>query len=325
MKRKSLKFKIAISCVVSLLTFSTVMGCTPTDPTTATTSASGDLTVSNASDDSFDLNWPEKTNPATGKKAKGYNVYIRKKSDDKSKRRLVKKVTDDKANHVQKVTRNADEKGVALVATVEALDDDDKSFGAFDVEVAAPTATATAAPDAEPSAAPDAEFVQVERLARPAINEGLIISKENLVLWNSVMPVVEADFLSGKSQAAKPIVDEATTVLKALGNTDEQVGALFKALLPDVMRIDTTKQSGYAGSAPGKLDNLTKDLRPVGGRMIKDDVIDITMSLIVPGGAPNEAPIAGLESDNVSYDGPNANGTKHKPVMSKFPYLADPN
>ena len=183
----------------------------------------------------------------------------------------------------------------------------------------APAAPAAAAPAAS------TEFQQVERLGRPAINEGLIITNDLLNTWNSVGPSVEADFLAGKSQAAKPIADEATVVLKALGNSDAEVGGLFKALLPDVMRIDTTKTSGYAGSAPGKLDNVTKDLRPVGGRMLKDDVIDVTLILAVPKGAPNEAAIANLESDNVSYDGPNANGTSHKPVLSDFPYLTAPN
>lgn len=191
-----------------------------------------------------------------------------------------------------------------------------------------PTATPTTNPTAMPTGTPmptatpsDGDFVQVERLARPAINEGLIRQEKNDLLntWNMVPPTADL------SDAAKPLAEEATTVLKALGNSDAQVEALFKALLPDVMRIDTTHKSGYAGSAPGMLDNLTKDLRPIGGRLIKDDVMDVTLAVIVPGGAPAAAAIAGLESDNVSYDGPNANGTKHKPVMSEFPYLAAPN
>lgn len=192
----------------------------------------------------------------------------------------------------------------------------------LDAAKAAPAAAAqSAAPTAvpAPTAAPVAEFTQVERLGRPAINEGLLITNDLLNTWNMVPPSVDL------TSAAKPIADEATAVLKALGNKDEDVAGLFKALLPDVMRIDTTRTSGYAGSAPGKLDNVTKDLRPVGGRMLKDDVIDVTLILAVPGGAPAGAAVDGLESDNVSYDGPNANGTSHKPVLSDFPYLAAPN
>lgn len=161
--------------------------------------------------------------------------------------------------------------------------------------------------------------MQVERLGRPAINEGLLITNNLLNTWNMVSPTVDL------TSAAKPIADEATSVLKALGNKDDEVAGLFKALLPDVMRIDTTRVSGYAGSAPGKLDNVTKDLRPIGGRMLKDDVIDVTLSLVVPGGAPSGTAVEGLESDNVTYDGPNANGTSHKPLLSEFPYLAAPN
>lgn len=186
------------------------------------------------------------------------------------------------------------------------------------------TATPSIAPTPEqpvstPTAAPVVEYVQVERLGRPAINEGLIITNDLLNTWNSVPPTVDL------TPAAAPIAAEATVVLKALGNTDAQVSALFNALLPDVMRIDTTRTSGYAGSEAGKLDNLTASLRPIGGRMIKDDVMDITMVVIVPGGAPGAAAIEGLESDNVSYDGPNANGSKHRPLLSEFPYLATPN
>lgn len=164
-----------------------------------------------------------------------------------------------------------------------------------------------------------AQYMQMERLARPAINEGLIITNDLLNTWNMVPPATDA------TDAAKPIAAEATTVLKSLGNSDEQVAGLFKALLPDVMRIDTTRASGYAGTKDNPLGNVTKDLRPVGGRMITDDVIDITLMLAVPGGGPTGTPIAGLESDNVTYDGPNANGTKHKPVLPEFPYLAAPN
>lgn len=183
-------------------------------------------------------------------------------------------------------------------------------------EPTSPTTQPTA-PAATPTPAP--MFVQMERLGRPAINEGLLITNDLLNTWNMVPPTADL------TPAAKPIADEATAVLKALGNNDAQVAALFKALLPDVMRIDTTKKSGYVGSAPGLLDNVTADLRPVGGRMIKDDVIDVTLLLAVPGGGPAATPIANLESDNVSYDGPNANGSKHKPVLDSFPYLAAPN
>ncbi|HEY9841802.1 MAG: DUF4331 family protein [Candidatus Sericytochromatia bacterium] len=162
-------------------------------------------------------------------------------------------------------------------------------------------------------------YTQIERLARPAVNEGLLISNSLLNLWNMVPPTVDL------TDAASGIAGEVTTVLMALGNNQADVNALFTALLPDVMRIDTTRTSGYVSSNGVDLDNVTADLRPIGGRMIEDDVIDVTLQLAVKGGAPFGPAIAGLESDNVSYAGPNANGTGHQPVMADFPYLAAPN
>jgi hypothetical protein len=76
-----------------------------------------------------------------------------------------------------------------------------------------------------------------------------------------------------------------------------------------VMRIDTTGPSGYANA-------LNKLGSPIRGRMIKDDVIDITLSVLSNGA---------VTSDNTSYDGPNAGGTKHKPLVADFPYLAEAN
>lgn len=172
--------------------------------------------------------------------------------------------------------------------------------------VASPTATAV---PTTPT------FKQVERLARPAINEGLILSNNLLNTWNSVGPDVDA------TSAATPLAAEATTVLKALGNSDAQTSALLGAFVPDVMRIDTTGESGYANA-------LNTKGAPIRGRKITDDVIDITLAVVVPGGAlstPTATPIPNVESDNVSYAGPNAGNTAHKPVKSAFPYLADPN
>lgn len=50
--------------------------------------------------------------------------------------------------------------------------------------------------------------------------------------------------------------------------------------------------------------------------MIADDVIDITLQVLSNGA---------VKGDNVSYDGPNAGGTRHKPLLREFPYLAEPN
>jgi Domain of unknown function (DUF4331) len=148
------------------------------------------------------------------------------------------------------------------------------------------------------------KYQQVERLGRPGINEGLITSNNLLNIFNSVPPTADL------SPAAGPIGAEATRTLKALGNNDERTKALLGAFLPDVMRIDTTGASGYANA-------LNSKLSPIRGRMLKDDVIDITVNLLSNGA---------IKGDNVSYDGPGGNAAQgHKPLEGNFPYLALPN
>jgi Domain of unknown function (DUF4331) len=151
---------------------------------------------------------------------------------------------------------------------------------------------------------PSGKYQQVERLARPAINEGLIVSNNLLNIFNSVPPTADT------SPAAAPIGTEAVRTLKALGNNDERTNALLGAFLPDVMRIDTTGASGYANALNAKGS-------PIRGRMLKDDVIDITLSVLTNGA---------IKGDNASYEGTGSNAAQgHKPLEANFPYLALPN
>ncbi len=159
----------------------------------------------------------------------------------------------------------------------------------------------------------DGKFVQVERLARPGINEGLVITNDFLNALNSVGPDFEAAALAGKQPAARiagPIVNEAKNTLLALGNSEERANALIGAFLPDVMRIDTSGPSGYG-------NDLNALGSPVRGRMLKDDVIDITLSVLSNGA---------ITTDNVSYEGTPGNPAQgHQPLEPTFPYLALPN
>jgi Domain of unknown function (DUF4331) len=148
------------------------------------------------------------------------------------------------------------------------------------------------------------KYQQVERLGRPAINEGLITSNNLLNAFNSVPPTADL------TPAAAPIGAEATRTLKALGNNNERTNALLTAFLPDVMRIDTTGASGYANALNAKGS-------PIRGRMLKDDVIDITLGVLTNGA---------VKGDNVSYEGTGSNPAQgHKPLEGSFPYLALPN
>lgn len=157
------------------------------------------------------------------------------------------------------------------------------------------------------------DFQQVERLARPGINEGLIISNNLLNTLNSIGPDFEAAALAGKqpqARAAAPVIAEASETLKALGNDSTRTSALLQAFLPDVMRIDTTAASGYGNALNAKGS-------PVRGRLLKDDVIDITLSVLSNGA---------IKSDNVSYEGTPGNPAQgHQPLVTSFPYLAPAN
>ena len=159
----------------------------------------------------------------------------------------------------------------------------------------------------------DGSFTQVERLARPAINEGLVVTNDFLNALNSVGPDFEAAALAGQEPAAGiagPIVGQAKQTLLAIGNSDERADAVLGAFLPDVMRIDTRGPSGYANT-------LNANGSPIRGRLLEDDVIDITLSVLTDGA---------ITTDNVSYAGTPGNESQgHKPLSRFFPYLAPPN
>lgn len=168
---------------------------------------------------------------------------------------------------------------------------------------------------------------QVERLARPAINEGLIISNEFLNAFNSIPP--SADL----SDAAAPVREEAALVIDAAdmidGKDDLPTSAVTNAFLPDVMRIDTRLdiapgKTAYNADVSGDLGMLT------GGRKIEDDVIDITLSFLVSADATGDK-----VKDNVFYEGVPGNPAQpgHKKLYQQknrkgpasFPFLAEPN
>jgi Domain of unknown function (DUF4331) len=146
-------------------------------------------------------------------------------------------------------------------------------------------------------------YNQVERLGRPAVNEGLVISQGFLAAFNSIAPSQDL------SQAAAPVRAEAKKTLLALGNTDDRANTLLAAFLPDVMRIDTEQKSGYVNAVNAKG-------APITGRLLLDDTIDQTLTVLT--GKPG--------SDNVSYNGVPGNAAQgHQPLVTQFPYLALPN
>lgn len=162
------------------------------------------------------------------------------------------------------------------------------------------------------------DALQIERLARPAINEGLIISNDNLNAFNMIPPSQDL------SEGAAAVRAEAGAVIDAAdmidGKDDTTVEQVATAFLPDVMRIDTTVdiapgKTAYNADVSGDKGMLT------GGRKIEDDVMDITLSFLVAADATGES-----VKDNVSY--PDVHlmlyGQTQRNGAAKFPFLAKP-
>jgi hypothetical protein len=177
-------------------------------------------------------------------------------------------------------------------------------------------------------------WVQVERLARPAINEGLFVTNDFLNAVNSIPPDQDGAALVGA------VATEAVGTLQALGQigtangaTPPMPGDVVASLIPDVMRIDTTIASpvGTAAYANGAVAVGTT-VRPVAGRKIEDDVIDITYQVLtgVPGlgdGVPYYRPTVGAGSANPAIGHNKLNGQVSIGAnqSATFPFLAAPN
>ena len=185
-------------------------------------------------------------------------------------------------------------------------------------------------------------FVQVEQLARPGINEALLVKNTSLATYNAVGPAFIADALANPNgaagQAAAPVLQEAVgtlTAVAALGG--QNVTTLVGAFLPDVMRIDTTlsftpqaagggnftERSAYAGSV-----NAVGS--PVGGRKLTDDVIDITLSVLsnvtgLSDNVPYYRPTTGAGSTNLNIGHQFLHNQTTQFGPSQFPFLAPPN
>ena len=91
------------------------------------------------------------------------------------------------------------------------------------------------------SANVNAAGTQIERLARPAINEGLVLSNSNLNAFNSIPPSLD---LRSDISAVNAVLTEAAAVLTVVNNLGTNAGLMPPAVnvvvsqfLPDVMRI----------------------------------------------------------------------------------------
>ena len=145
------------------------------------------------------------------------------------------------------------------------------------------------------------QFVQTEHMARPGVNEILVINQRNYETYNRTMPTRTVD---------TRVAADIGRVLASLGNSPSRINGLLGAVVPDVMRIDTTIPSGYATVANNRGALIA-------GRKLLDDVIDDSLTALTNGA---------VTTDNVSYSGTPGNPSQgHDPLEPNFPYLALPN
>lgn len=188
-------------------------------------------------------------------------------------------------------------------------------------------------------------YTQIERLARPAINEGLVITNSFLNAFNSIPP--SADLSPG----AASVVSEAGTVLTAInkygrdnGLNPPSVAAVVAGFLPDVMRIDV-RAAIRVGVWAINGDSTTIDGAAMltGGRKIEDDVVDVVLSYLIAGNPACGPGKACAVPDGVSYSGGTScsmagrgnnpanpghkclHGQVSRNASADFPFLATPN
>lgn len=146
---------------------------------------------------------------------------------------------------------------------------------------------------------PNGSFAQIERLAVPALNE-LFMNFKDHNNSNLQTPTKDA---SNQSQFIRNFVS-------AIARPQGIANAVISVAIPDVIQADLSKPSGsYFG---------TQLANNFGGRRPKDDVIDVTASVVfgdaVTGITAGKIP--GLTSDNVGANDAN--------FLPTFPYLGNP-
>ena len=142
-------------------------------------------------------------------------------------------------------------------------------------------------------------FTQIERLAVPALNELFMDFKAHNVS-NLQTPTEDA---ANQSKFIRSFV-------KAIGRPEGIADAVISVAIPDVIQADLSKQNGsYFG---------TQLAGNFGGRRPKDDVIDVTASVVFGSAVTGitEGAIPALTSDNVA--------PRETNFLPTFPYLGNP-
>lgn len=206
----------------------------------------------------------------------------------------------------------------------------------------APSSSRTA--PAAPAAAK--KWVQIERLARPGINEALVLDNDKLNAFNSIPPTFD---LAVDNAAVLSVLQQAATALNLFDSLDgndqfanDFSNKVVQGFLPDVMRINVAAPISvgmWAYNADAAVLTAPSDAAGgvilTGGRKIEDDVIDISLSYLVTAnpGSPTVGSHGLTITDNVTYPGvPGNNAQGHKKLWkqssyngaAEFPFLAMP-
>ena len=227
------------------------------------------------------------------------------------------------------------------------------------------------------------DYKQVEQLARPGINEAFLLTSAFNAGYNATAPSfagAPAEAVAAISAEAKTVMKalylgvclidgelglDANSGLKPAGMPCHAVGReiwtensltgvtlteaskmkaqeyadkVFSQFIPDVMRIDTSGASGYLTPCGGDSGPLL-----CGGRLLADDVIDITYDYLLAGAEVHLNPPPAnlfqkraLVSDGVNFSKNDGNPSSvlpsdmnntnqfHDPISTQFPYSAAP-
>lgn len=170
----------------------------------------------------------------------------------------------------------------------------------------------------------DPAFTQIERLGRPAINEGLVLTNAKLNAFNTVAPSAD---LTAAAAAVTAEVMITLGVVQTFGSeklfasppSKPQVVAGF---LPDMMRIDTSAASGYnAQTTTQTASDGTTAAMLTGGRKIEDDVIDITLCYLFMN-QPDPGATSGTICNDALKDKVTFTTHGKSALSNTFPYLA---
>jgi hypothetical protein len=160
---------------------------------------------------------------------------------------------------------------------------------------------------------PTKVFVQVDRLARPVVNEVFAtVANGRHKANNEIAPTGDAGSLAG---------DIDTFMKGTAGRSDAITNVVKAVLVPDVMKVDLDQPAANAAYLGVETNGATGNR--FGGRALNDDVVDTSLGVVFGntisalGLAPDDGKaIPALTTDNV---GP---GGKH--FTNTFPYLGVP-